>query len=117
MQVENMNWGLIHADFDTRDWDNTKKYYGMGQFSKFIPQGSNFIGDNSGITLAAYDQANEKVYVIYRNPNSSSEQLSINLSQFSAVNGPATPYVTSASENIVQKADLSVVNKTLNIIS
>ncbi|MDQ6422568.1 S-layer homology domain-containing protein [Paenibacillus sp. LHD-117] len=114
-QKENMNWGLIHANFDNpEEWYLTKKYYAMAQFSKFIPQGSRFIGDDNDNTLAAYDDANGKIYVVYRNPETSAQSISLNLSQFDAVNGVATPYVSSAIENVVQKNGIPVAGKTLN---
>lgn len=111
---ENMNWGLLHADFDTQEWFYSKKYYAMAQFSKFIPQGSRFIGDNDDNTLAAYDDANGKIIVVYKNNDSSSKAISLDMSKFDAVNGTATPYVSSATENVAQKAAITVVNKTLN---
>lgn len=61
---ENMNWGLLHADFDTQEWWYTKKYYAMQQFSKFIPQGARFIEDTDDNTLAAYDPSTKK-FMLY----------------------------------------------------
>ncbi|MEK5397065.1 discoidin domain-containing protein [Paenibacillus sp. FSL K6-2859] len=110
---ENMNWGLLHADFDTQEWWYTKKYYAMQQFSKFIPQGSNFIGDNDDNTLAAYDPSTNKVHIVYRNPNVTSQNISLDLSQFDTVTGDATPYVSSATENVVQKGKIPVLDKML----
>ncbi|GGI45618.1 hypothetical protein GCM10008018_13060 [Paenibacillus marchantiophytorum] len=111
---ENMNWGLLHADFDTQQWWYTKKYYAMQQFSKFIPQGSRFIADNNDNTLAAYDPAKNKIYVVYRNASATNEDISLNMSQFNTVTGNATPYVSSATENVAQKADVPVLDKTLH---
>ncbi|BFT75499.1 discoidin domain-containing protein [Paenibacillus sp. P36] len=113
MQRENMNWGLLHADFDTQDWWYGKKYYAMAQFSKFIPQGSRFIADNNDNTLAAYDPSKNKIYVVYRNANTTSQNISLDMSQFDAVTGIATPYVSSAAENVEQHANVPIVNKTL----
>ncbi|NOV03593.1 discoidin domain-containing protein [Paenibacillus planticolens] len=111
---ENMNWGLLHADFDTQEWWYTKKYYAMQQFSKFIPQGSRFIADNNDSTLAAYDPSKNKIYVVYRNANTTSQDIALDMSQFDAVTGTATPYVSSAAENVAQKANVPIMNKTLN---
>ncbi|MBA2943071.1 discoidin domain-containing protein [Paenibacillus sp. CGMCC 1.16610] len=113
MQREDMNWGLLHADFDTQDWWYGKKYYAMAQFSKFIPQGSRFIADNNDNTLAAYDPSKNKIYVVYRNANTTSQNISLDMSQFDAVTGIATPYVSSAAENVEQHANVPIVNKTL----
>ncbi|OCT14756.1 hypothetical protein A8709_11305 [Paenibacillus pectinilyticus] len=114
MQKEDMNWGLLHADFDTQDWYYGKKYYAVAQFSKFIPEGSRFIGDNNDNTLSAYDPAKNKIYVVYRNPNGISQDISLNMSKFDSITGNATPYVSSATENVAQKASLPVLNNTLN---
>ncbi|NQX67241.1 discoidin domain-containing protein [Paenibacillus alba] len=111
---ENMNWGLLHADFDTQQWWYTKKYYAMQQFSKFIPQGSRFIADNNDNTLAAYDPSKNKIYVVYRNPDTTSQDISLDLSKFDAVTGTATPYVSSATENVAQKANVPVLDKTMH---
>ncbi|UKS24106.1 discoidin domain-containing protein [Paenibacillus sp. HWE-109] len=111
---ENMNWGLLHADFDTQQWWYTKKYYAMQQFSKFIPQGSRFIADNNDNTLAAYDPAKNKIYVVYRNASATNEDISLNMSQFNTATGTATPYVSSATENVAQKANVPVLDKTLH---
>ncbi|MGO4495130.1 discoidin domain-containing protein [Paenibacillus sp. 2RAB27] len=113
MQKENMNWGLLHADFDTQDWYYGKKYYAMAQFSKFIPQGSRFIADNNDNTLSAYDPIQNKIYVVYRNSNTSSQDISLNMSKFDSITGNATPYVSSATENVVQQGSLPVMNNTL----
>jgi len=110
---ENMNWGLLHADFDTQEWWYTKKYYAMQQFSKFIPQGASFIGDNDDNTLAAYDPTTNKIHIVYRNPNVTSKNISLDLSQFDTVTGDAAPYVSSATENVVQKSKIPVMDKTL----
>lgn len=110
---ENMNWGLLHADFDTQEWWYTKKYYAMQQFSKFIPQGASFIGDTDDNTLAAYDPSTNKIHIVYRNPSVTSKNISYDLSQFDAVAGDATPYVSSATENVVQKAKVPVLDKML----
>ncbi|WP_339315103.1 discoidin domain-containing protein [Paenibacillus sp. FSL R10-2734] len=110
---ENMNWGLLHADFDTQEWWYTKKYYAMQQFSKFIPQGASFIGDTDDNTLAAYDPNTNKIHVVYRNPNITSQNISLDLSQFDTVTGDATPYVSSATENVVQKTKVPVLDNML----
>ncbi|OME66892.1 hypothetical protein BSK65_20530 [Paenibacillus odorifer] len=110
---ENSNWGLLHADFDTQEWWYTKKYYAMQQFSKFIPQGSRFIGDTDDNTLAAYDPSTNKIHVVYRNPNVTSQNISLDLSQFDTVTGDATPYVSSATENVVQKTKVPVLDNML----
>lgn len=114
MQKENMNWGLLHADFDTQDWYYGKKYYAMAQFSKFIPQGSRFIADNNDNTLAAYNPTDHKIYIVYKNENTTSQDISLNMSQFDAITGTATPYVSSATQNVEQQANVPIMNKTLN---
>jgi|GEM_PF-582880 len=99
---ENMNWGLIHADFDTEQWYYTKKYYAMAQFSKFIPEGSRFFenDDNEGRTLTAYSPEKGEVVIVYRNPDSSAVQLDFDISKFAGLGSDVDVYTTSQNKNL-----------------
>ncbi|MGG1636088.1 S-layer homology domain-containing protein [Paenibacillus sp. NRS-1760] len=111
---ENMNWGLIHADFDTEQWWYTKKYYAMAQFSKFIPQGSKFFenSDGDGKTLTAYNEGTGETVIVYRNPDQVSRQLSFDLSKFAKPGSEVSTYVTT-SEKDLQEGKLEVLGTKL----
>ncbi|WP_422657727.1 S-layer homology domain-containing protein [Paenibacillus sp. EC2-1] len=99
---ENMNWGLIHADFNKEEWSYTKKYYAMAQFSKFIPQGSHFFenNDDKGRTLTAYNPEKDEVIVVYRNTEDHAQSLEFDVSKFSKVGNEVDVYTTSADKNL-----------------
>ncbi|OME87852.1 hypothetical protein BK120_00530 [Paenibacillus sp. FSL A5-0031] len=111
---ENMNWGLIHADFDTEQWWYTKKYYAMAQFSKFIPQGSKFFenSDGDGRSLTAYNEATGETVIVYRNPDQGSRQMSFDLSKFAKPGSEVSTYVTT-SEKDLQEGKLEVLGTKL----
>jgi len=110
---ENMNWGLIHADFDSEQWSYTKKYYAMAQFSKFIPQGSRFMenSDSDGRTLTAYNDETKETVIVYRNPDQGSQQLAFDLSKFTKPGSEVSTYVTTAEKNLQEGKSQVIGNK------
>lgn len=118
---ENSNWGLIQVDFDPNDfntlkWHKNKKYYVMGNYSKFIRPGYKIINANNENTLAAVDEGGSKVVVIYTNRSQKEQVVDFDLSGFSKIgeNATATPFVTSATQNIEQMGSIDIEGKTLN---
>ncbi|WP_159888605.1 glycoside hydrolase [Paenibacillus puerhi] len=120
-QHENMNWGLIQVDFAPQDpgqvqVNYNKKYYTMGNYSKFIRPGYRVIASDNGDTLAAIDPNSDKAVIVYRNGSTSQESLEIDLNRFGAIaaTASATPYVTSAQDNLAQKEAIAVRNGVLS---
>ena len=118
---ENMNWGLIHADFapedfDTLEWHKNKKYYTMGNYTKFIRPGYQFINTDNEDTSAAIDKENNKAVVVYTNHSDSKQTIDFDLSGFKTIadSAAATPYVTSATENLTEKEKIKVSNERLS---
>ncbi|WP_413378042.1 glycoside hydrolase [Alkalihalobacillus sp. 1P02AB] len=118
---ENMNWGLIHVDFDpddfsTLEWHKNKKYYTMGNYTKFIRPGQQFINSDDQNTLAAIDQENKKVVVVYTNHANDEQTIDFDLSGFETISNSATatPYVTSSEDNLIQKEDVTVSDGKLS---
>jgi hypothetical protein len=112
---ENGNWGLIQVDFAAKDFSDfkiykNKKYYAVGNYSKFIRPGDQFINSNNNNTLAAIDSKDDSVVVVYTNSSTEQKAVDFDLSGFETVNetATATPYVTSATENIKQKGAIKV---------
>ncbi|MFD2115092.1 discoidin domain-containing protein [Paenibacillus yanchengensis] len=111
---ENMNWGLIHADFDTEEWWYTKKYYAMGQFSKFIPQGSKFFQNDDWdeqYTLTAYNEKDNETVIVYRNPDDEAVQVTFDLSEFATPGKAVKTYVTSEDKNLAEGQTAVIGNK------
>jgi O-glycosyl hydrolase len=107
------NWGLFHADYSgaTEDYWITKKYYAYGNYTKFIRPGYQIIAPGYGKSLAAYSPSASKLVIVTYNDATADVSLTYDLTKFGTVTGPATPHRTSASENLVQLANLSVTNR------
>jgi O-glycosyl hydrolase len=117
---ENGNWGLIQVDFDPQDFSKVqiyknKKYYAMGNYSKFIRPGSQVINSNSSSTLAAINKEEESVVIVYTNSSTEEKELNFDLSGFDTIGkeAKATPYVTSSTDNIAKGSAIGVKNKKL----
>ncbi|WP_090920027.1 RICIN domain-containing protein [Bacillus sp. 103mf] len=122
-QHENSNWGLIQVDFEPKDPSNVKinknkKYYTMGNYSKFIRPGDQVINSNNKNTLAAIDSKNNSVVVVYTNSSSEEKSINVDLSGFESVKetSAATPYVTSAVDNLQKKEEIKIFDKTLSTV-
>ncbi|SFO91580.1 O-Glycosyl hydrolase [Salibacterium halotolerans] len=110
---ENMNWGLIHVDFDPESFEGlnyykNKKYYAMGHYSKFIRPGDHFINTNNSDTLAAVSKEDEKLVLVHTNHSKNEKEVEFDLSSFSSVEGSVTPHVTSETENLKEKESFSI---------
>ncbi|HOH88181.1 discoidin domain-containing protein [Ruminococcus sp.] len=91
-------WGLAVADHDNDRIIFTKKYYSMGQFSRYIRPGMTMLKCSNNC-VAAFDQKNGKLVIVATNDGSSDKQLVFDLSGFSAVGSSAETIRTSNSEN------------------
>jgi hypothetical protein len=113
MVSENQNWGLIHADMagTSQTYSLTKKYYAMANYTKFIRPGYQIIasGDNRAVT--AYSPSTSTLVIVLYNNTTSNSSVTYNLTGFTSVIGPATPYRTSASENLVQLSNITITNR------
>jgi O-glycosyl hydrolase len=110
---ENLNWGLIHANWDTGAWEYTKKYYVMGNYSKFIRPGYRIINTNQADTVAAMNTSGQQLIIVQRNASSSNMAMEYDLSGFLEASGSAVPYVTSSTDNLAQKSPIPLLNKKL----
>jgi O-glycosyl hydrolase len=106
-------WGLAY-----RDSNNTisypSRYYAMGNYSKFLRPGYTMIGNSDANTFTAYNASTHSLVIVATNSSTSSTSTTYNLANFSSVGSIATPYQTSASENLAQLADVSIANKTFS---
>ncbi|WP_162990246.1 glycoside hydrolase [Mesobacillus foraminis] len=117
---ENGNWGLIQVDFTGKDFTiyKNKKYYAMGNYSKFIRPGDQIINSNNHNTLAAINKDEESLVVVYTNSSSEEKTVNFDLSGFETVKetSTATPYVTSSSDNLKKKEEIKVVGQQLSAV-
>ncbi len=110
------NWGFIHASFDgTENYEVTKQYYGMANYSKFIRPGSTIIGVSDSNMLVALNKNTHKLTIVVINDTTSSNNYTIDLSKFATVGSTANAYRTSSSENLAQLDNISIQNKVLQV--
>jgi O-glycosyl hydrolase len=113
MISENQNWGLIHADMagSSQSYSFTKKYYVMGNYTKFIRPGYRIIASGDSRAVTAYNPSTSTLVIVLYNNTTSNSSVNYNLTGFTTVAGPATVYRTSASENLVQLSNITISNR------
>ncbi len=90
------------------------RLYSFGNYSKFVRPGYQMIGNSDGNTFSAYDANSNTLVIVATNGGSSAADVTYNLADFGNVGGTATPYRTSANENLAQQSDISVADKTFS---
>ena len=90
------------------------RYYAMGNYSKFVREGSVMIVDSDANSLTTYNASAKTLTIVTTNSSTSALSINYNLANFSSIGTTATPYQTSATENLKQLANLTIANKTLS---
>jgi O-glycosyl hydrolase len=101
-EVETGNFGLTDAYFNP-----AKRFYAMGNWSKFVRPGWVMIGTTanpaSGVYVTAFRSASTNSFAIVAiNNNSSSVDMTFSLSGFPSISS-VTPTVTSAADNLADQ--------------
>lgn len=91
-------WGCAVGDHDNQDIILTKKYYSMGQFTRYIRPGYTIIG-GTGNTLCALDTENDRLIIVAVNYEADDVYVDFDLSMFGSVGDKATAVRTSRKEN------------------
>ena len=89
-------WGAAVADHDNEEIILTQKYYGLGQFTRYIRPGSVLIPLSSE-TLAAYHQETGMLTLVALNTKNKETTVSFDLSAFSQLGDRAQVIRTSGS--------------------
>lgn len=89
-------WGIAVADHDQEEIILTQKYYGMGQFTRYIRPGSYLIecGENA---LAAYDPEKQVLTVVAVNTDARKKDVRVDLSAFAEKGGSVQVIRTSGT--------------------
>ncbi len=74
-------WGTAVADHDNDTIILTQKYYGFGQFTRYIRPGATLIHCDDN-TLAAYDKGKGELVIVAINPYAADKTFNFDLSQF-----------------------------------
>ena len=110
-------WGLAVADHDREEIVLTQKYYGLGQFTRYIRPGSTLIHCGAD-AVAAYDPAARELVIVAVNASAGVRDVTFDLSSFDTVGGAARVVRTSGSmahgEHWAALADLPLSGKTLS---
>jgi O-glycosyl hydrolase len=102
-------WGLAYRD-SNNNISYPSRYYAMGNYSKFVREGYMMIGNNDANTFSAYNASSHTLVLVTTNSSTSSNTVTYNLSHFTSVGSSATPYQTSATENLQQLSAVSISN-------
>ncbi len=100
-------WGLAYSD-NSGNISYPSRYYGLGNYTKFVRPGYKMIGNNDGNTFSAYDAGSNTLVLVTTNSSSSATNISYNLGSFSNVGNTATPYRTSSTENLAQLSNIAI---------
>ncbi len=115
---ENSNWGLIQADFTPEDVASeplrkNKKYWAMGNYSRFIRPGARIVNTDDPNTTAAL-RPDGGVVVVHTNPSGSEREVTLNLDGFqTAADGAVERWATDGTRNLQRLADVAVGGRTL----
>jgi O-glycosyl hydrolase len=113
-------WGFLKnplQDEITTAYTINEKYYVMGNYSKFIRPGYQFIAINDANSLAAYDASSGTLVIVTTNSDTADTNVTYDLSGFSSVGDSVTPYRTSASEHLTQLSDIGVTNASFTAVA
>ncbi|MCH5184729.1 MAG: hypothetical protein J1F64_01260 [Oscillospiraceae bacterium] len=87
-------WGVALGNWDTKTIDLMQKYYGFGQFTKFIKPGMTIIGSSDN-TLAAYDKKTGEIAIVAVNSAAQDKTVKFDLRAFTRADGDAKVIRTS----------------------
>ncbi|MGN0745898.1 MAG: glycoside hydrolase [Aristaeellaceae bacterium] len=111
-------WGVAVADHDRQDIVLTQKYYGLGQFTRYIRPGSTLIHCGSD-AIAAYDPASRELAIVALNTSAREKRVVFDLSSFGAVGTVARAVRTSGSmaegEHWASLADVPLSGRSLSV--
>jgi O-glycosyl hydrolase len=91
------------------------RYYAMGNYSKFVREGYQMIGNSDANSFTAYNASSHSLVIVTTNSATTPNAATYNLANFSKVGTTATPYQTSNSENLKQLGNSTIANKTFSV--
>jgi O-glycosyl hydrolase len=106
----NSLWGLAYRDANN-NISYPARYYAMGNYSKYVTQGSQMIGNSDANSFTAYNASTKTLTVVTTNSSTSSETINYNLANFGTPGATVIVHQTSASENLKRLADIGISGK------
>ena len=110
-------WGLACGNLSASSSQHVTypaRFWVMGNYSKYVRPGATVIGSSDTNTLAAYNRGDSTLTLVTTNPSSSAESYSYGLSGFSSVGASATPYQTTATEELAALSPVNVSHKSFS---
>lgn len=106
------NWGLIDMDLNHRGekYVTHKKFYVMGNFSRFVRPGSTIVEVGDDHTIAAIKGRELTLVTVNKGP---SREATFDLSRFSAIPRTAKAFRTSASDELKELGQITIQDKML----
>lgn len=109
-------WGVCYADMNTESVVLTKKYYGFGQYTRYIRPGDTIISTSDYATTSAINNTDEQLKVVAFNTSGSDKTVKYDLASFSKKGTTVDVIRTSGDmatgENWAELAPLTVTNGT-----
>lgn len=109
--TDDNSWGMLSADltaYATRDLSVNEKYFVMGNYSKFIRPGDQFIAINDDESLAAYDWQDQKLIIVSTNDNLTGRSANFDLSRFGLTGATVQAYRTTRFKSTDNLKPISV---------
>lgn len=107
-------WGVCYADMNEETIVKTKKYYGFGQYTRFIRPGDTLIATEDGKTTAAYSEADGQIKIVTYNTSAADREVSFDLTAFENPGATVSVIRTSgdysSGENWAELEKLAVVD-------
>lgn len=101
-------WGLAFGDHNEHKLILTKKYYGFGQFSRYIRPGYSLMGtSDEANTLVAYDTQGKQAVIVAVNTAQDDKTWEFDLSRFESIGTIRAHRTSGALENGENWADLT----------
>lgn len=110
-------WGLLYNPLNGNGntaYTVNKKFYVLGQFSKFIRPGCQIIHVDDNNSLAAYDPTNQTLVIVAVNDGTNDLSVQYDLSAFANLPAQAGVTRTSSTENLAPLGSVPVTNGTLS---
>ncbi|MBV9867802.1 MAG: RICIN domain-containing protein [Abitibacteriaceae bacterium] len=113
-------WGFLKNplhDATTTAYTVNKKYYVMGNYSKFIRPGYRFIAINDPHSLAAYDARSRRLIIVTTNREDRDTEVTYDLRQFTRLGRSVTAYRTSPTEDLAQLPPIAITGQEFHAVA
>lgn len=114
MNPDGKMWGMAMGNHDTEEIELSQKYYGYGQFTRYIHPGMTIIESESN-TLAAYDKTTGEIVIVAVNSGNTAKNIKFDLRDFQRTGTKARPVRTSGSyatgEHWAELAPIEITDK------